>query len=542
MVETRRNGRVLAGLLFVYCLVLLLPAGFVPLMESTEARYGEIAWEMVRSGNWLEPSFNGIKHFHKPPLTYWLVAAGYQLFGIGDFGARFFGVVAAGIAVAYLYRLAGVLLDDAGQQRNAALIFATSLLFLAVSRIVATDIYLTCFTVMAQYYLFRRIRGERRRSDALLYGLALGLGFLAKGPIIFLFTLLPFGLAKLFDPEHRRVYSWPETAAAAGAFAAVALPWYLAVVVKNPGLLYYFLKVQTVDRVATDHFGRYEPPWYFVYVLAGTFLPYIFFFLRGALRPGRFPPHQRILFLYVLTPFLVFTLARSKQPTYILPLYGVAAVLTAAALARFPMPRLRSLAVAVLALIALAPAVAGFFYPPAFQLRWWLLAGTLPALWILRRAWQERSGARLVTWSAAQLLLAATVAYVVVIAAAPQMRGYETMVDEINRLDPEGRLDILTYRDFLPSLSLYRNRLTAAAYAMKRETQFQDDEAYREWYLPKADDLRRFLADRSEIFLVVREVSLDEFQQETGYLCETIYRQHKHSAYRCRAGAAPDRN
>jgi 4-amino-4-deoxy-L-arabinose transferase len=525
-------------LLAAYFGILLLPAAFLPLMESTEARYGEIAWEMVTSGNYLEPFFNGIKHFHKPPLTYWAIAAGYQLFGIGNFGARFFGVVAACLAVCYLYRLAALLLGDRSQAFDATLIFATSLLFLGVSRVVATDIYLTCCTIMALYYLFRRLRGEGRRSDAPLYGLALGLGFLAKGPIIFLFTLLPFTLCKLFDPAHRRVYSWPETAAAAGTFAVLALPWYLAVAIENPGLLSYFLKVQIFERVATGHFHRYEPPWYFLYVFAGTFLPYIGFFLRGALSPRNFPRPTRILFLYVLAPFLVFTLAQSKQPTYILPIYGMAAILTAAALARFAMPRLRALAIAVLALMALAPALAGFVYPPVFPLRWWLLAGSLPGLWLCRSAWRERSGERLVFWSAIQILLIATLSYAILVVAAPEMRGYETMAATLNRIDPERRLDILTYRDFLPSLSLYRRHLTAAAYAMERETQFQEDDAYRDWYLPSAADLERFLAERPELFLVVREGSLSAFQQESGFVCEPVHQQRNHSAYRCRAPQA----
>ncbi|MEJ2521174.1 MAG: hypothetical protein P8Y91_12675, partial [Desulfuromonadales bacterium] len=77
------DKRRLWALLLAYVFLLLLPAGLMPLMESTEGRYGEIAWEMVVRGNYLEPYFNGIKHFHKPPLTYWSVAAGYQLFGIG---------------------------------------------------------------------------------------------------------------------------------------------------------------------------------------------------------------------------------------------------------------------------------------------------------------------------------------------------------------------------------------------------------------------------------------------------------------------------
>ncbi len=528
-------GRRLRLLLALYFLVLLLPTGFLPLMESTEGRYGEIAWEMLLRGNYLEPFFNAIKHFHKPPLTYWAIAGGYKLFGINDFGARFFGVVAAIIAVVYLYRLALVLLGDRRNAFDATLIFASSVLFLAIARIVATDIYLTCFTVMAQYYLFRRLRGEGRRSDAPLYGLALGLGFLTKGPIIFLFTLLPYLVAKFFDPDHRRVFSWREVLAGSGVFALLALPWYLIVMAKNPGLLYYFLKVQTVDRVATNRFHRHEPLWYFFYVFAGTFLPYILFFARGTFSPRAFDRPTRVLLLYVWVPFVIFTLAQSKQPSYIVPFFGIAAILAAAALRTFPMPRLRTLAALLLLLFAIAPAVAGFVYPPARVLRWPLVVAAPLLLWLWWRLWQERQGPQLVWWSALLLIVVSTVAYAVVGVAAPQMRGYEQMATTLNRLDPDRNLDVLAYQCFLPSLSLYRRHLTAEAYGMQRDVRFQTDEEYRNWYLPTAADLQGFLRDRPQLFVVMAEDALPDFEKESGYACREVYGQRRRSAYLCHA-------
>ena len=528
-----RSSRGLWLLLAGYIGLLLVPAGFLPLMESTEGRYGEIAWEMVSRGRYLEPVLNGIKHFHKPPLAYWAVAAGYQLFGIGDFGARFFGVLAAGLAVYYLYRLALLVFDARGPALDASLIFASSLLFLAVARIVATDIYLTAFTVMAQFYLFRRLSGVSRRRDPWLCGLALGLGFLTKGPVIFLFTLLPFLVAKLFDPAHRRVFSWQETGLATLAFALVALPWYLAVALKNPGLLHYFLKAQTVDRAFSNRFRRYEPPWYFLYIFAGTFVPYLLFLLKGACRPGRLPRPQRVLFLYLLVPFVILSLVPGKQPTYILPGYGVASILAAAALLHWPMPRLRVLAVALLALAVAAPAVAGCTYPPAQSLRWPLLGASVLLILLWWQAWRARQRPTLVAWCAALLLGATTAGYAVVAVAAPQMRGYETMARALDRLDPGRKLEVLVYRGFLPSLSLYRRQRAVMAFGMHREVQFQDDTEYRRWYLESEADLRRFLAAQPELFVVARREVPPDFLAARGYRCRPVYAQHKHTAYRC---------
>ena len=46
-----------------------------PLAIPDEGRYVGVAWEMLRSGDWLVPTLDGLPFFHKPPLFYWISAA-----------------------------------------------------------------------------------------------------------------------------------------------------------------------------------------------------------------------------------------------------------------------------------------------------------------------------------------------------------------------------------------------------------------------------------------------------------------------------------
>jgi len=532
------SNRLLLLLFAGYILLLLLPAGTMPLMESTEARYAEIAREMVVSGNYLEPYYNGIKHFHKPPLTYWAVAAGYKLFGMNDFGARFFGVLAAGLAVFFLYRIARLFFEERKTALIAATVFGSSLMFLTVSRLASTEIYLTCFTLAAQYYLFRQLYGRRHWSNALLYGVFLGLGFFTKGPIILLFTLLPALLAKLWDPEHRKIFSWKETALAGAAFALVALPWYLLVVAKNPGLLYYFLKVQTVDRVVTNRFRRYQPPWYFLYIFPATFFPYILFLLRGLGNWRSLAPRLKTGLIYIVAPLLIFSLAKGKHATYVLPFYGMAAILTAAAVEQLSMPRLRALAIIILAPVAPALAAAGWFYPPLAGQKPWLLAAALVAGFLLVTAWRQRTTDRYWGWLAGFLLFFSSVGIWGVGIAAPQMRGYEQMAEAMNRIDPDRRLELLVYQNFLPSLSFYRNKLAVSGPGVVRETQFQPEESFRRWYPADETDLTAFLGEQNRLFVVVNSGTIDAFTGRYAMSCEPVFIQRKKSAYLCRRTSA----
>jgi len=111
---------------------------------------------MIVNHDYLEPRLNGIKHFHKPPLPYWIIGAGLKIFGINNFGARFFGLVAAIISIIFTYRIAGFFLNK-DDSIYATYIFGSSLLFLGVSKIVSTDIYLTLFVVITQYFYFKQV-------------------------------------------------------------------------------------------------------------------------------------------------------------------------------------------------------------------------------------------------------------------------------------------------------------------------------------------------------------------------------------------------
>ena len=531
------SNRQLLVLLAFYGALLLLPVGLTPLIETTEARYGEIAREMLVSGNWLEPQLNGIKHFHKPPLAYWLVATGMKLFGRNDFGARFCGVLASVVAVFFLYRMARLVLQDEKKAFYAALIFATSWLFLAVTRLASTEIYLVCFTILSQYFLFRQLYEQRSRKNALLYGLFLGLGFLTKGPIIFLFTLLPYLTSKIADREHRQVFTPAEILLGTIAFALLALPWYLIVISKNPGLLNYFLKVQTVDRVVTDRFHRYEPPWYFFVVFAGTFLPYLLFFLKGLHYHQVMPRRLKILLIYIAAPLVVFTLAKGKHATYIVPFYGVASLWAAEAYARLAMPWLRRAVLGMLGLLALAPVVAAFtVHPLASGWQVCSAVAALPLAWVVWQAFRERHTQRLLIWTAAGLLMTGCMGYVLFGQATHNRRGYEQLTARLNALDPDRRLPVLVYRKSLPSISFYRGALAVMALGKEREVQFEQNDDYRVAYVASHEKLQDFLARNTRLFVVAEPEEMVGLSVGQASACEEVFTHRKVTAFLCRQG------
>ena len=66
----------------------LFGAGQRPLWDTDEGMHAETSKEMVESGDWIVPHFNGEPFYDKPPLFTWLVALSFKLLGFNELAAR----------------------------------------------------------------------------------------------------------------------------------------------------------------------------------------------------------------------------------------------------------------------------------------------------------------------------------------------------------------------------------------------------------------------------------------------------------------------
>ena len=65
-------------------LAVLVALNFRPPLPVDETRYLAVAWDMWREGHYLVPHLNGDPYSHKPPMLFWLMTAGWHLFGVND--------------------------------------------------------------------------------------------------------------------------------------------------------------------------------------------------------------------------------------------------------------------------------------------------------------------------------------------------------------------------------------------------------------------------------------------------------------------------
>jgi len=301
-----------------------------PLTDRTEARYAEIAREMLTSGNWLIPTLDQVPHLSKPPLTTWLMAGSMGLLGRNEVAARLPGVLAFLGTIVLVARLAA-LLTDRKYAAWAAFVYGLSLAPLVGSFYPSTDTLLAFFeTAAATAYVMHRMGHPQARG---WFFLSLGAAFLTKGPPGLLIPTAVILGERFFGPRTapespKRLLTWIPGWL---CFLVVGFAWYAAVLILRPDTASYWLKDEVVGRIFTTRHGRNQSPLiYAVTLVLGTFPWWLVFW--NAFKNRRRPWSRGwtpVLMSWVLLPLLVFVCSKSRLPAYLLPLFPALALIAA---------------------------------------------------------------------------------------------------------------------------------------------------------------------------------------------------------------------
>lgn len=311
----------------VISLVRLLLLWMIPLLDKTEARYSEIARIMSDTGNLVTPQYDyGIPFWAKPPLSTWLSSFSIDIFGVNEFAARFPAYI---VSLLIIYIVAKFVIRRGGDGWLAALILITLPEFLIHMGVVSTDTVLSLAVLLTMFGFWEGIT-RKSKLWGYLFFIGIGIGLLAKGPIIIVLAGGPIFLWCCVKPK-RFIDLFTKLPWISGLIvtAAVALPWYLAAEDATPGFIDYF--------IVGEHFKRFVEPgwsgdmygfakrqplgiiWAFLYAFA---LPWIFT-LTGKLIKNRSnifnSDYRSMLVLWLLWTPLFFSISRNLIHTYTLP-------------------------------------------------------------------------------------------------------------------------------------------------------------------------------------------------------------------------------
>ena len=383
-----------------------------PPLPVDETRYLAVAWEMWQRGDFLVPHLNGEAYHHKPPLLFWLMNAGWSVFGVNDWWPRLVAPLFALVSLWWTARLARAVWPDDNTTRSLAPVILVGAAFWSVFQT------LTMFDMMLAACALAGIHGIvvawRTGSWLPWFGvaLAIGVGVLAKGPAILLHILpvalfAPWWGSALANGPDRPLISWRAWYARLGLAllvgAAIALLWAIPAGLRGgPEYREMIFWGQSAGRIV-ESFDHARPIWWHVVLLPPLLLPWMVWprFWRGLGKERVITFADggiRLLVAWALPALIIFSIISGKQLHYLLPEFAAFALFIARALSRHAGEtgrRFDSVVVAVFFMIIgiillLLPDEPTFFEAPAWFDRidtFWgfLLILTGAALWILGR-------------------------------------------------------------------------------------------------------------------------------------------------------------
>ncbi|MBD2578698.1 glycosyltransferase family 39 protein [Oscillatoria sp. FACHB-1406] len=367
-------------LLFVNGIAFLWHLGSTGLVDETEPLFAEAARQMVVTGDWITPYFNGATRFDKPPLVYWLMAIAYRAIGVNEWAVRLPSALSA-IALTcfgfftllrFGYPQPGALSTDKPQTPFppkslwlsawiGSTLMAFNLQTLVWAHTGVSDMLLSACMGCALFCFFwgygasagAAVEVSRDSADRemggkgaifpnrwyLAFYVFIALAILTKGPVGIAIPGLVIFAFLWYVGRLKEVLREMGVLVGGILVSAIALPWFVLVIQRN-GEAYIdsFFGYHNVERF-THVVNGHAAPWYFYFlvVLVG-FLPWSVY-LPVAIARLRIParsrwqaqPRNSHLGIFALSwfavIFLFFTIAVTKLPSYTLPLIPAAAIL-----------------------------------------------------------------------------------------------------------------------------------------------------------------------------------------------------------------------
>jgi len=339
---------------------LLYRLGQEPLQDYDEATYAEVVHEALVNHQYLSFTDGGGTYFKKPPALFWAMAASESLFGETPFAMRLPFVI-SGIAVIAAVML--LVFETSGSWWAAAYagaVLATTAPFMETARQVRLDAPVVLCIMLAVYCFMRGLKDARW---FIFFGAVVGLGVMVKS-VIALFALPPALFLLLL---YRRFDLFCNTYIYGGvaAFLLVAAPWhlyewahfgnaffaqYIGVEVLSRAEMNLFWTVSLTNADYARYMIEFVEPWVWIFFASVAVIVLLYKKVSNGSRTM-----VLVSTLSIAVMGVVFFTAKTKAPTYLMPMYPFMAVAIALAIYSI-LPRLHRLyqvGVIVLAILLL---------------------------------------------------------------------------------------------------------------------------------------------------------------------------------------------
>jgi len=311
--------------------------------SSLETQSAEIAREFLSGENIIVPHLNGVEDNEKPAFFYWIVAIISLLFGkVTELSSRLPSLISILCVILFF-----LILERKTKIRYMAIfasaIYITSPKIFWMSQVARMDMVFSmlCFGAVSCFFLYSdEEKGKKKNLYHTLFFIFSALAVLCKGPAGIVLPSLPvfffYVLNKKFKDMGKFIFSYNLL-----VFFAVALPWYILVIIKTEGR--FFTKFLLSDNIGrfigplktsiSHEFSKRQPLWFYIPHFLGGFFPWSIFFLFFVSKffkdKGKGENFDTIFLGFFSLTFIFFSLAGIKRSDYLLPLYPACSIFIA---------------------------------------------------------------------------------------------------------------------------------------------------------------------------------------------------------------------
>jgi 4-amino-4-deoxy-L-arabinose transferase len=307
----------------------------------------------------------------KPPLIYWGIIAGLKILGHNEFAVRFFNAICFLMTSIVTGLIGWKLFKDKTLGLISALVYATMAVPFYAGNFITPDTPLTLWATTSILFFLESLQpGSKKNLWKMLLCLAVGLGFLAKGPAV----LIPLGGMFIFLCIRKQVFKYfitPWAILGLLIFIVVGLGWYIWISIKLPGAMSYLFDSQIWGRLISKSYKRnpgllgamiYIPilvfgslPWSSIWIEKRKIIQNSLF-CKKWWKTASNRPVELFLVCWFFIPLLILCLASSKLGFYTLPIFPALAIATAK-LWRQKLPDLNNLQLKTRVMVFKKPAI-----------------------------------------------------------------------------------------------------------------------------------------------------------------------------------------
>jgi 4-amino-4-deoxy-L-arabinose transferase-like glycosyltransferase len=278
------------------------------------------------------PHLNGEIYAEKPPFFFWLVNLCTFFLGENSELANRLPSALAGLITLFVTFLLGEGLFSPRVGFLSAMVLATTILFLQLSRWMMLDSLFTLLFLLTIFYFFQGFENDAKRWRCFLFaGLFMGVGALTKGPVAY----LPIPIFIIFGLSQRRVKSFWNTHLLWGVLLSLLAVFVWLVPACWVGGEAYTKRIlfgQTLGRLmGSEKYFHREPIFFYLIRFPLDFFPWIALLpsavISGFRNKNQFRKEFLLLSIWFLFIFFFFTLSKGKKDNYLLPLHPAVAML-----------------------------------------------------------------------------------------------------------------------------------------------------------------------------------------------------------------------